>query len=247
MVSSSNSHLFQSFFQAFGNLSKSGNYDGYHHHPNVLHLSQSSLVSLFAFFDFHSARTFKSTIQQVLFIIIIFTPWEFFTSALADGLSLESEWQVFSCLQDSSQYFGWSHQCYSLDGLHSSSIFKSSSPFTNLLLSVSRAPITIGINITFMFHNFFNSLARSKYLSFFSLSFISTLWSDGTVKSTILQVLFFFLLIIIRSGRLTEIWWFVFISKSQMSLCVSFSRGDSGLCIYHLFVWSNFNFLHISQ
>ena len=36
-------------------------------------------------------------------------------------------------------------------------------------------------------------------------------------------------------------------SKSHRSLCVSFSRTDSGLCIYHLFVWSNLNFLHNSQ
>ena len=33
-------------------------------------------------------------------------------------------------------------------------------------------------------------------------------------------------------------------TKSQRSLCVLFSRTDFGLCIYHLFVWSNFNFLH---
>ena len=39
-------------------------------------------------------------------IIIIFS-LEFFTSALADGFSLESEWQqVSSSLQDSSQYSG---------------------------------------------------------------------------------------------------------------------------------------------
>ena len=36
-------------------------------------------------------------------------------------------------------------------------------------------------------------------------------------------------------------------SKSHRSLCVSFSWTGAGLCIYHLFVWSNFNFLHISQ
>ena len=35
---------------------------------------------------------------------------EFFASALADGLSLEFEWeQVYSRLQDSSQYSGRSH------------------------------------------------------------------------------------------------------------------------------------------
>ena len=37
------------------------------------------------------------------------TPFEFFTSVLADGFSLEFEWQqVSSSLQDSSQYFGCS-------------------------------------------------------------------------------------------------------------------------------------------
>ena len=50
-------------------------------------------------------------------IIYLFTPWEFFTSALADCLSLESEWNT------SSQYSGRSQQCYSLDGLDSSSDF----------------------------------------------------------------------------------------------------------------------------
>ena len=59
--------------------------------------------------------------------------------------------------------------------------------------------------------------------------------------------LLFFLLIIIRTGRLAEIRLSIWNSKSQRSLCVSFSMTDSGLCIYHLFVWSNFNLLHDSQ
>ena len=47
-------------------------------------------------------------------IIIIFLFWEFFTPALGDGFSLEFEWQqVSSSVQDSSQYPGWSQQCYS--------------------------------------------------------------------------------------------------------------------------------------
>ena len=87
-------------------------------------------------------------------------------------------------------------------------ISKSSSPCTNPLVNVPRAPITIGIIITFMFHSFFNSLAWSRYLSPFSHSFDFTLWSASTAKSTIMQVLFF-LLIIIRSGHLAEIWWFL--------------------------------------
>ena len=56
-----------------------------------------------------------------------------------------------------------------------------------------------------------------------------------------------FLLIITRSGRQAEIWWFVCMLKSHRSLCVSFSRTDSGLCIYYFFVWSNLNFLYNSQ
>ena len=48
---------------------------------------------------------------------------------------------------------------------------KSSRPFNNPLVIVPNAPITIGTIVTFMFHSFFNSLARSRYLSFFSLSF----------------------------------------------------------------------------
>ena len=117
---------------------------------------------------------------------------------------------------------------------------------SNPLVTVPNAPITIGTIVTFMFHSFFNSLARSRYLSFFSLSFRFILWSAGTAKSTILQILFL-LLIIIRSGLLARIRWSVCMLKSHRSLCKSFSRTGAGLCIYHLFVWSNLNFLHISQ
>ena len=129
--------------------------------------------------------------------------------------------------------------------------FKSSRPFDNPLVTVPKAPITIGIIVTFMIHTFFYSLARSRYLSFFSHSFSFILWSAGTAKSTILQVFFSFFLsfffIIIRSGLLAEIRWSVCMSKSHRSLCVSFSRTGAGLCIYHLLAWSNLNFLHISQ
>ena len=48
---------------------------------------------------------------------------------------------------------------------------RSSSPFSNPLVTVSNTPITIGIIVTCIFHSFFNSLARSRYLSFFSHSF----------------------------------------------------------------------------
>ena len=37
-----------------------------------------------------------------------------------------------------------------------------------------------------------------------------------------------------------------FVSQNPRRVCVSHSL-DSGLCIHHLFVWSNFNFLHNSH
>ena len=107
---------------------------------------------------------------------------------------------------------------------------KSSSPFSNPLVTVPKALITIGIIVTFIFQSFFNSLARSRYLSFFSHSFSFILWSAGTAKFTILQILFvffffffcfffFFLLIIIRSRLLAE---------NRLSVC-------SPIIIYYLF------------
>ena len=71
-------------------------------------------------------------------------------------------------------------------------ISESSSPCTNTLVTVSKPPITIGITVTFMFHSFFHSLARSGYLYFFSVSLNFTLRSAGTAIFTILNVLFSF-------------------------------------------------------
>ena len=51
-------------------------------------------------------------------------------------------------------------------------------------------------------------------------------------------------MMMMRSGLLAGIRWSVCVSKI---LCISFSITDSGLCIYHLIEWSNFNFLHNSR
>ena len=69
---------------------------------------------------------------------------------------------------------------------------KSSRPFINPLVTAPNAPITNGTIVTFMFHSFFNSLARSWYLSFFSISFRFILWSARTSKSTILQIYYYY-------------------------------------------------------
>ena len=122
---------------------------------------------------------------------------------------------------------------------------KSSRPFNNPLVTVPKAPITIGIIVTFMFHSFFNSLARSRYLSLFTFfQFYSVVSRDSKVDNF---AEFLFLLIMIRSGLLAKIRRSVCMSKSHRSLCVSFSRTCAGLCIYHLLAWSNLNFLHIFQ
>ena len=107
---------------------------------------------------------------------------------------------------------------------------KSSSPFCNPLVTVPNAPITIGMIVTCMFHSFFNSLAMSRYLSFFSHSFSFILWSAGTAKLTILQVIFF-LLIIIRSGLLAEIRW-SFVCQSPIGVYVCYFLRQLLGCAY---------------
>ena len=125
-------------------------------------------------------------------------------------------------------------------------ISKTSSPLTNLLMTTLCTPRWTCITVTIIFHSFFRSLARCSYLTLFSLSFHFSLWSAWTANSTIRQV-FFLLLTITRSGRLAWIRWSNCIPKSRRSLCVSFSRNDSSLRIYHLFIFSNLIFLHNSQ
>ena len=117
---------------------------------------------------------------------------------------------------------------------------KSSRPFNNPLVALPKVPITSSMIVTFMFHSFFNSLRRSRYLSLFSHSFRYSVVSRDSKVDNFANFLFF-LLIIIRSGLLAEIRLSVCVSKSHKSLCVSFSRTGSGLCMYHLLAWSNFN------
>ena len=100
---------------------------------------------------------------------------------------------------------------------------------------------------------FFCSLARFRYSSLISLSFIFTLkpGQDNKVHYSVGSLLFFsfffFLVAITWSGHLAEIRCSVCISKSLGNLCVSFSRTDFGFWVYHLLVWSNLNFFYNSQ
>ena len=123
---------------------------------------------------------------------------------------------------------------------------KSSSPFSKPLVTVPNVPITIGIIVTSMFHSFFQFPSKVKVLIllFIFFQFYSVVSWDSNVDNFASSL---FLLIIIRSGLLAEIRWSACMSKSHRSLCELFSRAGAGLCTYHLFVWSNLNFLHISQ
>ena len=86
-------------------------------------------------------------------------------------------------------------------------MFKSSCPWINPLSTVPRAPITISITVTFMF----SFLARSRYISFISLSLTFTQSQQFCKFSSV----FFSFLNIIRSARLAMIRWSVCFLKSQ--------------------------------
>ena len=123
-------------------------------------------------------------------------------------------------------------------------ISNSSSPFIKTLRIVMSTPITIGINIAFMFHSFFVLWqSQSTCLFFHFLWFSLSGPQDGKVHYSTGSLFF---LTITRCDLLAGIRWSVCISKSYRILCISFSRTDSGLCIYDLFIWSNFNFFHNS-
>lgn len=64
----------------------------------------------------------------------------------------------------------------------------SSIPFPGLIRAVPSALI---MTVIFIFHNILNSVARSTYLSVFSLASRSTLWPAETTNSTIWNVLYF--------------------------------------------------------
>ena len=112
-------------------------------------------------------------------------------------------------------------------------------------LSLFSRSLGSNYTVTFMFYHFFCSLAKSKYLSVYSLSFSLTQWLTEMAKSTSCQILFTWL-INTGSGLLTGIVWTICISKSKRIFWVPYFGTDSGLCIYYLLAWSNFYLLHNS-
>ena len=90
-------------------------------------------------------------------------------------------WMVFHCGRNNSKFPQVSRSLLSILAVFNIAVVwtvstrpptsRSSSPFSNPLVTVPKAPITIGIIVTRMFRSFFDSLARPRYLSFFSHSF----------------------------------------------------------------------------
>ena len=140
---------------------------------------------------FHSFRNSLQSLHIIIIIIIIYS-LEFshqrnlmvFHWRLSDSKSPQVSWTLLSILAVFHNAVVWMVSTRSPTS-------KSSRPFNNPLVTVPKAPITIGIIVTFMFQSFFNSLPKSRYLSLFSDSFSFILWSAGTAKSPILQILFF--------------------------------------------------------
>ena len=123
-------------------------------------------------------------------------------------------------------------------------ISKLPSLFINPLCIVPSAPITIGITFTFMFHSFFNSLARSRYLSLFLLSFYFhfTLRSAGSASPPVGFLFYWWWLGLVIWPRLNH--WFLY--QNPKEVCASHLPEQILLYIYHLFVSLNMNLLHYS-
>ena len=130
---------------------------------------------------------------------------------LADGLSLEFEWQqvpqvtrtLLSILTDLENAVVWIVSTRPF-------ISKSSHPCTNPIVTVLSARIPIGITVAFMFHSVFSSLARSMYLSLLSLfkTFHPMICRDRKVHYSAGSL---FCWLIIYSSRVFHIsisWWF---------------------------------------
>ena len=121
------------------------------------------------------------TMPQIIIINIEFfhisVSWLFFHWSLSDSKSINAVVRIVSTRPLTS---------------------KSSRPFNNPLVIVLNVPITVGTIVTFMF----NSLARSRYLSFFSLSFrFSVVRRDSKVDKFADSLFFVDYYMVWSSGR----------------------------------------------
>ena len=73
-------------------------------------------------------------------------------------------------------------------------ISKSSNPCVNPLVTVSRAPITIGIIVTFMYHSFFQLRSKVEVLTllFASFQFYTVVSQNSKIHNSASSLSFFF-------------------------------------------------------
>ena len=127
-------------------------------------------------------------------------------------------------------------------------IFKSSCLCTITSVTVQSAPITVNIIVTFIFHSFFRSLVKSRFLCLFSLSFNFTQWSTRTLSPNFGRFFFSsFCLNVNRSDRLAEIRKFIFCLKIPENFVRQIFLDRFWVVHAPFVVWSNLNFLHNSQ
>ena len=119
---------------------------------------------------------------------------EFFTLETSDGLSPEIEYpQVSRTLLSILAVFNnavvWMVSTRP-------PTFKSSRPFNNPLVTVSKAPITIGIIVTFIFHSFFQFSSKVEVLiSLFTFFQFYSLVSWDSNVDNFADFLFFFFVV----------------------------------------------------
>ena len=106
-------------------------------------------------------------------------------------------------------------------------------------------PRAFGFSVIFVFHRLFISLTRSRYLSSFSISFVSFYGLLERQNSRDNKFhLFCSSALGLVSGRNPMV---RFITKSKKILCIWFSWTDSSLWLYHLSAALNVSLLHNFQ
>ena len=151
---------------------------------------------------------------------------------LSDSKSPQVSRTLLSILADLNDVVVWIVSTRSL-------ISKSSSSFINPLVTVQRAPITISINITFIFQSFFSIPLQGQgiYPSFHFLSLLLCGQPGQQSQQFCKFSIFCWLLLGL----------FIWPRLGILFVCRNPKRTDVGLCKYHLFIWAKINFLHNSK
>ena len=171
--------------------------------------------------------------DKIYLSLLLLLLFMFFTSVLADGLSLEFEWKsphisrtLLCILAVLNNVVVWMVSIRP-------STSKSSSPFSNSLVTVPNPPITIGIIVTFMFHSFFQfpSKVEVLILLFKFFQFYSVVSRDRNVDNFASSL---FLLIIIRSGLLPRL-GDPCVCQSPIGVHVCYFLGQAVGCAYAIY------------